>query len=101
MVNLIICFRFTLILIYKFQRFSVLPQPLNAPSVNFDSNHLVTPDQKPGCFLGKRQALRSRLDVVAPGSDTGSPALLGGMLTAGGTFVDGFWQSIRIPGAGW
>jgi subtilisin family serine protease len=43
----------------------------------------------------------SRLDLVAPGGDTDSPSLLGGMLTTGGTFVDGFWQGIRVPSTGW
>ncbi|KAM3089830.1 S8 family peptidase [Phormidesmis sp. 146-35] len=66
-------------------------------------------DKKAGvaCGLAMKQALQGLdddnpfLDVVAPGGDSSSPTLLGGMLTAGGTFVDGFWQGIRIPDAGW
>jgi len=42
----------------------------------------------------------SRLDLVAPGGDSGSPTLLGGILTTGGTFVDDFWKGIEVPNVG-
>lgn len=42
----------------------------------------------------------TRLDVVAPGGDT-SQGPIGGMLTAGGTFVRGFWQGIQLPKTPW
>jgi len=66
-------------------------------------------DNKAGvaCGLAMKQALQgldddSRfLDVVAPGGDSASPSLLGGILTTGGTFIDGFWQGIRVPSTGW
>lgn len=41
------------------------------------------------------------LDVVAPGGNSKSPILLGGILTMGGTFVNGFWQGIKLRDTGW
>ncbi|MBD2463045.1 S8 family serine peptidase [Oscillatoria sp. FACHB-1407] len=41
-----------------------------------------------------------RLDVVAPGGET-TLALRGGILTTGGTWVDGFWQNLPTPESGW
>jgi len=43
------------------------------------------------------------LDIVAPGGDTSSDMLgkLGGILTTGGTWVDGFWQGINVPDSSW
>jgi serine protease len=34
------------------------------------------------------------LDVVAPGGDLGTPSLLGGIPTTGGTWLNAFWQGI-------
>ncbi|HBB31694.1 MAG TPA: peptidase S8 [Cyanobacteria bacterium UBA8803] len=41
-----------------------------------------------------------RLDVVAPGGDT-EQNLSGGILTTGGTWVDGFWEGISVPDYAW
>jgi subtilisin family serine protease len=43
------------------------------------------------------------LDMVAPGGDTSSNELgnAGGILTTGGTWVDGFWQGIKAPDSSW
>lgn len=41
-----------------------------------------------------------RLDVVAPGGET-TMALKEGILTTGGTWVDGFWQGMQIPSYAW
>lgn len=41
-----------------------------------------------------------RLDVVAPGGDT-EESLSGGILTTGGTWVDGFWQGMSLPDYAW
>ncbi|MCA1995020.1 MAG: S8 family serine peptidase [Coleofasciculus sp. S288] len=41
-----------------------------------------------------------RLDVVAPGGDT-EQSLSGGILTTGGTWVDGFWQGMDVPNFAW
>ncbi len=41
-----------------------------------------------------------RLDVVAPGGETTSVAS-GGILTTGGTWIDGFWQGIEPPDYAW
>ena len=52
---------------------------------------------------GKRATYSSyggRLDVVAPGGDT-SDSKRGGILTTGGTGVDGFWQGIGVPDFAW
>jgi subtilisin family serine protease len=40
------------------------------------------------------------LDVVAPGGDT-SMSLRGGILTTGGTWLEGFWQGIAVPDYSW
>ncbi|MEO1593041.1 MAG: S8 family serine peptidase, partial [Cyanobacteria bacterium J06632_22] len=40
------------------------------------------------------------LDVVAPGGETNQQAA-GGILTAGGTWVDGFWEGIDRPQSAW
>jgi subtilisin family serine protease len=52
---------------------------------------------------GKRTFYSSyggRLDVVAPGGET-TMALKEGILTTGGTWVDGFWQGMQIPSYAW
>ncbi len=41
------------------------------------------------------------LDVVAPGGDLEMLALLGGILTTGGTFSSEFWQGIEVPTSRW
>ncbi|HBE21575.1 MAG TPA: peptidase S8 [Cyanobacteria bacterium UBA11149] len=41
-----------------------------------------------------------RLDLVAPGGDT-ELNMSGGILTTGGTWVDGFWQGIPVPDYAW
>lgn len=43
------------------------------------------------------------VDVVAPGGDVSGEKLgtLGGILTTGGTWVDGFWQGIPVPTSNW
>ena len=41
-----------------------------------------------------------RLDLVAPGGDT-ELNMSGGILTTGGTWVDGFWQGISVPDYSW
>lgn len=42
----------------------------------------------------------AQLDLVAPGGDT-SQVNSGGILTAGGTFVEGFWTGIPKPDYAW
>jgi serine protease len=42
----------------------------------------------------------SGLDVVAPGGETQNN-LSGGILTTGGTWLDGFWQGISVPDSSW
>jgi serine protease len=52
---------------------------------------------------GKRTFYSSyggRLDVVAPGGDT-SITQSGGILTTGGTWVDGFWHGMTPPNSTW
>jgi len=52
---------------------------------------------------GKRAAYSSyggRLDIVAPGGET-SDSKRGGILTTGGTGIDGFWQGIGVPDYSW
>jgi serine protease len=67
----------------------------------------ITGNTEVACGLEMKQTLQGLdddtpfLDVVAPGGDSSSPTLLGGILTTGGTFVDGFWQGIRVPNTGW
>lgn len=43
------------------------------------------------------------VDFVAPGGDLSNPAIgsIGGILTTGGTWVDGFWQGISLPDYFW
>ena len=41
-----------------------------------------------------------RLDVVAPGGDI-AESLNGGILTTGGTWVNGFWQGMQVPDYAW
>ncbi len=41
-----------------------------------------------------------RLDVVAPGGET-NLFQQGGILTTGGTWVDGFWSALEAPPYGW
>lgn len=41
-----------------------------------------------------------RLDVVAPGGDT-EVNMNGGILTTGGTWVDGFWKGVSVPDYAW
>ncbi|GJD19294.1 peptidase S8 and S53, subtilisin, kexin, sedolisin [Rivularia sp. IAM M-261] len=40
------------------------------------------------------------LDVVAPGGETQN-TLSGGILTTGGTWLDGFWQGMSVPDSSW
>jgi subtilisin family serine protease len=52
---------------------------------------------------GKRSFYSSyggRLDVMAPGGET-ELDLNGGILTTGGTWVDGFWQGITVTDQSW
>ena len=41
------------------------------------------------------------LDVVAPGGYLWEPSLVGGILTTGGTWVDGLWRGIEVPDSRW
>ncbi len=43
------------------------------------------------------------VDFVAPGGDLSNPQIgpIGGILTTGGTWVDGFWQGISVPNYFW
>ena len=41
-----------------------------------------------------------RLDLVAPGGET-IDVKSGGILTTGGTFLDGFWQGLALPSFAW
>ena len=43
----------------------------------------------------------TNLAVVAPGGDLDSPEKVGGILTTGGTWIDGFWQGTSIPKSAW
>ena len=43
----------------------------------------------------------TNLDVVAPGGDLSSPEKVGGILTTGGTWLNGFWQGISRPNSAW
>ncbi|BAY95292.1 MULTISPECIES: S8 family peptidase [unclassified Tolypothrix] len=53
--------------------------------------------------VGNRTAYSSYgggLQVVAPGGDL-TNAASGGILTTGGTFLDGFWQGMKVPDYAW
>jgi len=55
-------------------------------------------------LTGNRTAYSSygtTLDVVAPGGDLSSPEKVGGILTTGGTWLNGFWQGISRPNSAW
>ncbi|NJR52423.1 MAG: S8 family serine peptidase [Leptolyngbyaceae cyanobacterium CSU_1_3] len=54
-------------------------------------------------FTGNRAYYSSfggRLDLVAPGGETVRASSLG-ILTTGGTWVDGFWEGIQVPEYAW
>ncbi|MEW6493313.1 MAG: S8 family serine peptidase [Cyanobacteriota bacterium] len=50
---------------------------------------------------GREPLLGQGLTVVAPGGDTSSPLFVGGILTTGGTWLDGFWEGISEPNFRW
>lgn len=67
---------------------AAIPGVVSVGATNIDGNR--TPYSNYG----------GRLDVVAPGGDT-EQSLNGGILTTGGTWVDGFWQGITPPDYSW
>jgi serine protease len=55
-------------------------------------------------ILGNRAAYSNYgkgLDIVAPGGDLGTPGLVGGIPTTGGTWLAGFWQGMTDPTSRW
>jgi serine protease len=67
---------------------AAIPGVLSVGASNLDGN------RSPYSNYGRR------LDVIAPGGDT-SVRQSGGILTTGGTFLDGFWQGLERPKYAW
>jgi serine protease len=82
-----------------------------AAAGNSSNNSVAYPAGYPGVLavgatnlMGQRASYSNYgqgLDVVAPGGDLGTPNLLGGIPTTGGTWLNAFWQGIPDPTSRW